>query len=323
MSLHDRSLRRWVRLVVVTCCGVMLASTVLSATGNASLVLRVGYQQYGTLILLKARGTLEQRLQPRGIAVQWTEFPAGPELLEGLHGGRIDVGATGEAPPVFAQAAGAQVVYVGHAPPAPAGEAIVVPKQSSLQSVTDLKGKKVALHKGSNAHYLLVKALEQVGLRYQDIEPVFLPPAEARTAFERGSVAAWAIWDPFLAAAEQQLGARILADGQGLVSNHQFYLAAQRYVDTDPDVVTIVFEELDKIGQWGTQNPQAVVDLLAPQVGLDKAIVARAVARLSYGIRPLGDQVVAAQQQIADVFTALQLIPQSIRIRDAVWQGQH
>src|SRR5438034_2024410 len=93
MSLHDRSLRRWVRLVVVTCCGVMLASTVLSATGNTSLVLRVGYQQYGTLILLKARGTLEQRLQPRGIAVQWTEFPAGPELLDGLHGDRIDVGA--------------------------------------------------------------------------------------------------------------------------------------------------------------------------------------------------------------------------------------
>ena len=189
-----------------------LALTATHATAQTRETVRVGYQKYGTLIILKAKGTLEQRLAPQGIDVKWTEFPAGPVLLEGLNVGSIDIGTVGEAPPIFAQAAGANLVYFGHEPPAPGGEAIVVPKASPLKSPKDLKGKKVALNKGSNVHYLLVKVLEANGLQYKDIEPVFLPPADARAAFERGAVDAWVIWDPFLAAAEKQLGARVLAD---------------------------------------------------------------------------------------------------------------
>ena len=132
---------------------------------------------------------------------------------------------------------GADLVYVANQPPGPAGEAIIVPKDSALRSVADLKGRKVALNKGSNVHYLLVKALEKAGLRYTDVQTVFLPPADARAAFERGSVDAWVIWDPFLAAAERQIGARQLADGTGLVSNHQFYLAARPYAEQHPQVI--------------------------------------------------------------------------------------
>jgi hypothetical protein len=143
----------------------------------------------------------------------------------------VDFGTVGEAPPIFAQAAGANLVYVGNEPPSPGSEAIVVPKDSKLRSLADLKGKKVVLNKGSNVHYLLVKALEKAGLGYKDIDVVYLPPADARAAFERGAVDAWAIWDPFLAAAEKQLGARVLADGKGLVANHQFYLAARPYAE--------------------------------------------------------------------------------------------
>jgi ABC-type nitrate/sulfonate/bicarbonate transport systems, periplasmic components len=118
--------------------------------------LRIGYQKYGTLVLLKAKGTLEKRLAEQGVQVQWTEFPGGPQLLEGLNVGSIDFGVTGETPPVFAQAAGADLLYVAYEPPAPHSEAILVPKGSPIQSVKELKGKKVALNKGSNVHYLLV-----------------------------------------------------------------------------------------------------------------------------------------------------------------------
>src|SRR3954464_11844605 len=184
--------------------------------------LRIGYQKYGTLVLLKERGTLEKRLSAQGYDVTWTEFPGGPQLLEALNVGSIDFGTTGEAPPIFAQAAGAPIVYVGYEPPAPEAEAILVPKDSPLKSVADLKGKNVALNKGSNVHYLLVKALEKAGVGYSEIKTSFLPPADARAPVEKGAAAAWVIWDPFLAAAEAATGARQLTNGDGLVDNHQF-----------------------------------------------------------------------------------------------------
>ena len=211
-------------------------TAVVSLPGQAQdKVVRIGFQKYGKLILLKSKGTLEKKLEPLGFKVDWTEFPAGPQLLEALNVGAIDFGTTGEAPPIFAQAAGAPLVYVAHEPPAPRGEAILVPKDSPIKTVADLKGKKVALNKGSNVHYLLVKALEKAGVGYADIAAAFLPPADARAAFEKGAVDAWVIWDPFQAAAEAATGARTLADGDGLVANHQFYLGAKSFVERQPE----------------------------------------------------------------------------------------
>ena len=280
--------------------------------------LRIGYQKYGTLTILKARGDLEKRLAPQGVDVKWTEFPAGPQLLEGLNVGSIDFGTVGEAPPIFAQAAGADLVYVANQPPAPAGEAIVVAKDSPIRSVAELKGRKVALNKGSNVHYLLVKALEKAGVKYSEIQTVFLAPADARAAFERGSVDAWVIWDPFLAAAEKQLGARVLADGKGLVSNHQFYLASRPYADKQPQVIRAIVEELARLDRWAEGNSREVAAFLAPQIGLDVGVAEVAASRFAYGIVPITPTVAAQQQKIADAFFELKLIPKAIRISDAL-----
>ncbi|WEJ70861.1 MULTISPECIES: sulfonate ABC transporter substrate-binding protein [unclassified Pseudomonas] len=281
--------------------------------------LRIGYQKYGTLVLLKARGTLEKRLAEQGVKVQWTEFPGGPQLLEGLNVGSIDFGVTGETPPVFAQAAGADLVYVAHEPPAPTSEAILLPKDSPIKSLAELKGKKIALNKGSNVHYLLVRALEKAGLKYTDIQPVYLPPADARAAFERGSVDAWVIWDPYQAAAEKQLSARTLVDGTGLVDNHQFYLATRPYANNHPQVITTLIDEVRSVGQWSQQNPQQVTDQVAPLLGLPADITLTAVKRQGYGAQPITPEVTAAQQKIADTFTQLKLIPKQLSIKDVVW----
>ncbi|KJK00543.1 ABC transporter substrate-binding protein [Pseudomonas sp. 21] len=281
--------------------------------------LRIGYQKYGTLVLLKARGTLEKRLAEQGVKVQWTEFPGGPQLLEGLNVGSIDFGVTGETPPVFAQAAGADLVYVAHEPPAPTSEAILLPKDSPIKSVAELKGKKVALNKGSNVHYLLVRALEKAGLKYTDIQPVYLPPADARAAFERGSVDAWVIWDPYQAAAEKQLSARTLVDGTGLVDNHQFYLATRPYANNHPQVITTLIDEVRSVGEWSQQNPQQVTDQVAPLLGLPADITFTAVKRQGYGAQPITPEVTAAQQKIADTFIQLKLIPKALSIKDVVW----
>lgn len=281
--------------------------------------LRIGYQKYGTLVLLKANGELDRRLAEQGVNVRWIEFPAGPQLLEGLNVGAVDFGTTGETPPVFAQAAGADLLYVAHEPPAPTSEAILVPSDSPITSVAELQGKRIALNKGSNVHYLLVRALEQAGLSIDDITPVYLPPADARAAFERNSVDAWVIWDPFQSAAEQQIGARTLANGEGLVSNYQFYLSTRSYARDNPQVLQILLEEIEAIGNWTRDNPDEAVAQVAPLLGLSPEITRTALLRQGYGPRPLSPEVIRAQQDIADTFYQLKLIPRELNISEVVW----
>jgi sulfonate transport system substrate-binding protein len=314
--------RRTLGLLSAAITGALAFALPGISAAESKATLRIGYQKYGTLTILKARGTLDKRLATQGIEVKWTEFPAGPQLLEGLNVGSIDFGTVGEAPPIFAQAAGANLVYVANEPPAPLSEGIVVPKNSTLKSVADLKGKKVVLNKGSNVHYLLVKVLEKAGLEYKDIDVIYLPPADARAAFERGSVDAWVIWDPFLAAAEKQLGARILSDGKGLVANHQFFLASRPFAEKNPEIVKVILDELVKVDEWSRKNIKEVASILSTQVGLDPSIIELAASRYTYGVTPVNDTVLGEQQKIADAFASLKLIPKKISVKDAVLQAK-
>lgn len=304
--------------------GALFVASLLASSNAASAqdkVVKIGFQKYGKLVLLKSKGTLEEKLKALGYKVVWTEFPAGPQLLEALNVGAIDFGNTGEAPPIFAQAAGAPLVYVAHEPPAPAGEAILVPKDSPIKTVADLKGKKVALNKGSNVHYLLVKALEKAGVKYSDIEPVFLAPADARAAFERGAVQAWVIWDPFQAAAEAATDARTLSDGTGLVANHQFYFGRRNFVEESPKALDAVLAQLAEVDAWAKGDIKAVAEQLSPSVGIPAPVLEVALKRQSYGIKPIDRAVIEEQQRIADTFHELGLLPKTIKISDAVRAG--
>jgi sulfonate transport system substrate-binding protein len=307
---------RWLKRVIAV--AVLSMSTALAGVGASygqDKAVRIGFQKYGKLVLLKSKGTLEEKLKAAGYRVVWTEFPSGPPLLEALNVGAIDFGNTGEAPPIFAQAAGAPIQYVAYEPPAPKGEAILV-KDSKLTSLTDLRGKKVALNKGSNVHYLLVKALEKAGVKYSEIEPVFLAPADARAAFERGAVDAWVIWDPFQAAAEAATGARTLTDGTGIVSNYQFYFSSKKFLENDPKIVDLVLAQLSEVDDWAGRDIHAVAEQLAPAIGLPVPVVEVALKRQAYGIKPITDSVIADQQQVADTFFALGLLPKPIKISD-------
>ena len=309
---------RWLeRLVATAVLSMSVALAGVGASYGQDQVVRIGFQKYGKLVLLKSKGTLEDKLKAAGYKVVWTEFPSGPPLLEALNVGAIDFGNTGEAPPIFAQAAGAPIQYVAYEPPAPQGEAILVPKDSKLTSVADLRGKKIALNKGSNVHYLLVKALEKAGVKYSEVEPVFLAPADARAAFERGAVDAWVIWDPFQAAAEAATGARTLADGTGVVSNYQFYFSSKKFLESDSKIVDLVLAELREVDDWAKGDIHAVANQLAPAIGLPVGVVEVALKRQSYGIKPITDSVIADQQRVADTFFALGLLPKQIKISDA------
>ncbi|MGI2033885.1 sulfonate ABC transporter substrate-binding protein [Rhizobium panacihumi] len=302
--------------------GVLAMPMAARQASAAGKTIRVGYQKYGTLVLLKGKGLLEKMLEPIGYEVAWSEFPGGPQLLEALNAGAVDFGSTGETPPIFAQAANAPLVYIAHEPPAPKGEAILVPKNSPIRSVADLKGKKIAFNKGSNVHYLLVKALEEAGLGYEDIEPVFLAPSDGRAAFEKGAVDAWVIWDPFQAAAEVAIEARELRNGEGLVPNHQFYLGSRSFIDNHGQTIKVLIDAISEIDNWAKADTAAAAAELAPLVGIPRPVLIRALERQSYGIKQLDEKVVQQQQAIADTFFALKLVPKKLNVADAVWNGK-
>jgi sulfonate transport system substrate-binding protein len=308
-----RLLKSWIAQAVLS---IGIVSAVVGASYGQDKVIRIGFQKYGKLVLLKGRGTLEEKLKPLGYTVSWTEFPSGPPLLEALNVGAIDFGVAGEAPPIFAQAAGAPLVYLANDPPAPRGEAILVPKESPLKSVADLRGKKVVLNKGSNVHYLLVRALEQAGLKYTDIQPVFLAPADALAAFTHGAVDAWVIWDPYEAAAEASTGARILADGTGLVTNYQFYFSSKKFLAENAPAADVVLEALNETDEWAKSNIHSVAEQLSPSIGLPASVLEVSLERESYGTVPINNEVIASQQRVADTFFALGLIPKAVNVSD-------
>lgn len=286
-----------------------------------TVTLNIGFQKYGVLPIVKERGSLEKVLKAQGVNVKWIEFPAGPQLLEGLNVGSVVLGEAGEAPPIFAQAANSNLVYVANQPAAPKAEALIVQKDSNIQTVQDLKGKRVVLNKGSNVHYLLVKLLAAHQLKLSDIEVVYLPPSDARAAFESGAVDAWVIWDPFFAAAEHQIGARVIATGENLVKNYQFYLADRKFAEKNPAILKSVINELNETTKWVSEHKEDAAKLLQKPTGLEFDILNTSITRMGFGVTPISNQVASEQQQVADVFYQEKLIPKQINIQAAILSG--
>ncbi|TVT52500.1 MAG: sulfonate ABC transporter substrate-binding protein [Azoarcus sp. PHD] len=313
-------LKRLLAATTVTLSGP-IASVTYASTAPTRTEFRIGWQKGGSLAVIKARGVFEKTLEASGVSVRWLEFPAGPQMLEALNVGSIDLGLVGETPPVFAQAAGANLLYVGNEPPAVRAEALLVPKDSPIKTVAELKGKRIVLNKGSNVHYLLVRLLEKAGLKYSDVNVAFLPPADARAAFERGAADAWVIWDPYATAAETQSGARRLADATGVADNHIFYVAARPFAEKHPEVLKLALQEINVSSKWIEQNLDEAAKVIAPQIGLPHDVAKRAFSNYSFGVSPLTDDVVRRQQRIADVFHTLGLIPKRVDVASVVWRS--
>ncbi len=290
------------------------------AVAEAAKQVRIGYQKGGSLALLKAQGALEQRLKPQGIGVEWHLFSSGPPLLEAMNTGNVDLGSTGEPPPIFAQAADTPLVYVAATPPNPRSNAVIVPQDSPIQSVAELKGRKVAVAKGSSSHYLLVRALQEAGLTYADITPVFLQPGDARNALAGNSVDAWVIWDPFLAVAIKEGNTRALRNGEGLTVARGFYLATRDFATGQPDLLKTVLDEIDKADRWIGDNAGEAARLVSPEIGVPAEILERLNSERNFGLGPVTPDIIDTQQEIADLFYDLQLIPKQIQIKDAVLQ---
>jgi len=284
--------------------------------------LRIGYQKTSVLLVVKAQKVLENHFEPQGIAVRWVEFPFGPPLLEALNVGAIDYGYTGNAPPVFAQAAHANIQYVAVIPARGEGQAIVVPETSPLKSLAELKGKRIAVAKGSSAHDLLVAALESAQVSWSDITPVYLAPADAAAAFSRGSVDAWSIWDPFYAIAELKQKARPLPIDPQVSEQNSFFLANSNFIAQHADVVGAINATIATATAWAGDHRDETAALFAEASGVDIDAQKRAVARAEFSFGRLDDKIIAQQQGVADRFSRLGLIPEHVTVRDIVWTAK-
>ncbi|KOY00698.1 aliphatic sulfonate ABC transporter substrate-binding protein [Pseudomonas nunensis] len=291
---------------------------------QARETVRIGYQKSSTLItLLKTQGTLEKTLAQNNIDVTWHEFSSGLPLLEALNVGNVDISAdVADTVPIFAQAAQAKLTYFAEEAPSPSAQAIVVRKDSPLQQLADLKGKKIAVTKAAGSHYLLIAALNKAGLKFSDIEPAYLSPADGRAAFENNKVDAWVTWEPFLTGVQRQLPTRTLADGAGLASYKRYYLTSDAYAKEHPDVLKLVYEQLHKAGDWIKHNPRDAAQVLGPLWGnLDVETVEAANAHRSYQVQPVKADQLGEQQKIADAFFAEGLLPKAVDAKDVnIWK---
>jgi len=268
--------------------------------------LRIGYQRFGGLSLVKARAAAPD--------ATWSLFESGPALTEALKAGAIDLGETGEAPPIFAAAAKIPFSIVGSSAPVPKGEAVLVKAAKGYKTFADLKGKTVALNKGSNVNWLLVKLLEANHMTLTDINVKYLKPAEGRPAFDNDQVDAWIIWDPYFALAEQP-GVQILADATGLANNREYILVHPDAVKNKADKIRTFLDAYQKTTTWGIANPEERTKVLAPELKIDETVTARALARSAQPLAPLTPAIGDELQAIADGFTKLELIPGSVDMR--------
>ncbi len=285
--------------------------------------LRIGWQKNGVLALAKRQGSLEKRLAAQGITVEWSEFTSGPPLLEALGAGALDFGATGDVPPLFAQAAHGNLLYVGLYRGSPEASAILVRADSPIRSLADLKGRKLAFKRGSSAHNVAVKALRKGGLTPDDVQALDLSPPDAAAAFRTGSIDAWSIWDPYLAIAEADPQTRVLATARGIVDSYSFFLANGDFTKTNPKVVSAVIDELGKVGTAAQAHLDETVAALSALTGVPADVTRVTLTRPDAdlgSVSTMTDAAIAYQQSLADEFHGLGIVPKKLDVAAIVWR---
>ena len=290
----------------------------LPSLARAAGRVRIGYQKNGSLAIMRQ----QRRLETAGLAAEWVEFSSGPPLLEALNAGAVDFGATGDTPPIFAQAAGAELLYVGGQPASGVNQAALVRTDSPIRTPADLRGKRVAFTKGSSAHYAAIQILASAGLKPADIQAAYLQPPDAGAAFRTGALDAWVVWDPFYAIAEAEPTTRVLMSAEGVAPSNSFFLASRRFTEREPGAVLALLDAINATADWARANPEELAQTLSGITGVPLPAQRVSAARGVYAVQPMSDAIIARQQSVADTFAALRIIPGRVDVRAAVWRPE-
>jgi sulfonate transport system substrate-binding protein len=310
--------REFLKLSLGSAAAAALSSRARAEAGVKEV--RIGYQKNGVLVIARQQAALENHFRPAGIEVKWVEFSSGPPMMEAMNVGSIDYGAVGDSPPVFAQAAGAAIVYAA-GQPITNGQGILVPQNSAIRSIADLKGKRIGFTKGSSAHNIVVQTLEKAGLTYSDITPVYLTPPDAGPAFANGSIDAWSIWDPYFAIGELKQNGRILVNAHEITKSNSFYIANRDFAKNHGPILQQIIDVTTSTAKWAELHRDEVAKSLSAATGIPLDIQTIAANRSSFAVGPVTEDIIATQQGVADRFFKLGLIPKQIAVRDIVWRN--
>jgi sulfonate transport system substrate-binding protein len=314
--------RDFLKTLLATAATTGTSSRLLAAPYPQLKDIRIGYQKTGVLVIARQQEVLEKHFAAKGVNIKWVEFTSGPPLLEAMSVGSVDFGAVGDSPPIFAQAANANIVYAA-GQKITNGQGILVPRSSSIRTIADLKGKRVGFTKGSSAHNIVVQTLEKAGLTYSDITPIYLTPPDAGPAFANGSIDAWAVWDPYFAIGEKKQNGRILINAHEVTKSNSFFIANLDFARQQPAALADVILKLGEAAVWAENNRGSVAKSLANVTGVPLDIQAVAAERASFLIGAITDDIVETQQGVADRFYKLGLIPRPVNVRDIVWKPAH
>lgn len=289
-----------------------LAATSLASAGDvpARILLKVADQKGGLRSQLEAAGELKNLPYD----IKWSEFVAAAPLLEALNAGAVDVGYAGDAPLVFALAAGAPLKAIGVNKSDPFGTAIIANANSPLSGPASLKGKRIATGKGSIGHYLTLAALQSIGLKASDVSFRFLSPVDAKTALAGNSVDAWATWEPYTATAELTDHAKIVVNGRGLSAGLSYLIVHEDAIKPKHAALQDLLQRLVRSQRWSNDHIDAYSASLAELIGVPKE-----VAKLSWERRqgkwiPIDDTVIKTQQHTADVYAEAGIIQHKISV---------
>ncbi|MEG8248592.1 ABC transporter substrate-binding protein [Pseudomonas paracarnis] len=292
--------------------GAALALGLLSTVQAGDLQpLRVANQKSTIKALLEASG--ESQNVP--YEIKWSEFPSASPLGEALNAGAVDVGALGDAPYVFALGAGAsiKVISIIHAEGRNT-TALLVPKDSPIKTAADLKGKKIVTGRGSIGHYLAIKALNDAGLTTQDVQFIFLLPAESRLVLDNGTADAWATWDPYTTVVTSQSNARVLVSGKHLLSNHLYFAATGQAIADKRVQLDDFVARIDRAYAWANTHPEQYAAAQAKITGLPLAVHIEVAKNTHLSPVTIDDTVIHGLQATADTYVKEGLLSKHIDV---------
>lgn len=303
---------------------ILVFSILLTACGTAeskSKEIKIGYQKGATMLSLKDNKDFEKELQEKGYTITWSEFNTGSSILEALNAGSIDFSNAGDMPTLFALAKGSDFKLIASNPDSPATEGIVVGKDTDIESLEDLKGKKVAYNNASIAQYLIVKALETVDLTIDDIESVHLAPSDASIAFEKGDVDAWVVWDPYMTVAENS-GNIILQTAEGIVPLRGFHLSSTEMTENYQEVIETYVKYVSQIEEKIDHDPTEAAELMEEVTKVPADIWKIALKRSNYDVQYMDDNALIDLETQAQDLLDIGLIDNAIDFEDKIWRPE-
>jgi len=305
-----------------TLLGGLLAAPALipagiTAAGAQTAVLRVGDQRGGIQPLMEAAGVLAD-LPYR---LEWSQFAGAPMLLEALNAAAIDTGGIGDAPFTSAVAAGIPGKAVSAVRSGGAVTALVVPGDSPIRRVADLRGKTIATLRGQTGHFLTLAALEKEGLPLDAVRFAFIAPDAAKAAMARGAVDGWATWGPYISLAKVQDGAREIVNGDGLMSGQSYQMASDAAIAGKRQALSDFLRRLRLAREWGLANAEEQARVWSAATGFPLPVGRDVVAVAATRTVAIDEGVIAAQQRVSDFFAEVKVIPRAHRVAPAFDSG--